>query len=92
MRFSTITISSLAALAAASPNSLVRRDQQEVTDAIRFAIQADSCDLFKCAAVVASAGCIGASILLGPAGIASALGCTAGGASAVSFDYWCGDK
>jgi hypothetical protein len=85
MRFSIITISSLATLTIASPNSLVRREQQEVTDAIRFAIQADNCDLFKCAAVVASAGCIGASILLGPAGIASALGCTAGGASAVSL-------
>jgi hypothetical protein len=85
MRFSSIVISTLAALATASPNSLARRENVAVTEAIIFAVQADDCDLLKCAAVIASAGCIGASILLGPAGVASALGCTAGGASAVSY-------
>jgi len=83
MRFSTLTTLSLAALATASPNALVRRENQEVTKAIVFAVQSDDCDLLKCAAVIASAACIGASIALGPAGIPSALGCTAGGASAV---------
>jgi hypothetical protein len=65
------------------PNALERRETQQVAQAIQFAVQADDCDLFKCAAVIASAACIGASIALGPAGIPSALGCTAGGASAV---------
>lgn len=83
MQLSSILTSALAALTTASPNSLARRENQEVTEAIIFAVQADDCDLLKCAAVIASAACIGASIALGPAGIPSALGCTAGGASAV---------
>lgn len=84
MQFSKIIIPSLAAMAMAAPSDLVRRENQEVTEAIIFAVQADDCDLLKCAAVIASAACIGASIALGPAGIPGALGCTAGGASAVS--------
>ncbi|KAF1846381.1 uncharacterized protein K460DRAFT_356066 [Cucurbitaria berberidis CBS 394.84] len=83
MRFSSVLVSALAAVATASPNSLARREEQAVTEAIIFAVQASDCDLFKCAAVVASAACIGASIALGPAGIPSLLGCTAGGASAL---------
>ena len=69
MQFSTLIISSLAAMAMAAPSDLVRRKNQEVTQAIIFAVQADDCDLLKCAAVIASAACIGASIALGPAGI-----------------------
>ena len=69
MQFSTLIISSLAAMAMAAPSDLVRRENQEVTQAIIFAVQADDCDLLKCAAVIASAACIGASIALGPAGI-----------------------
>lgn len=84
MRFSSIIISSLPALVTATPNALTPRNEQAaVANAIQFAVQADDCDLFSCAAVLASAACIGASIALGPGGIASALGCTAGGASAV---------
>ncbi|KAF1947975.1 hypothetical protein EJ02DRAFT_417455 [Clathrospora elynae] len=93
MRFSSIVISTLMALATAAPNAvpnaapdaraLIRLEYQAVTEAIIFAVQSGSCDLLKCAAVLASAACIGASIALGPAGIPSALGCTAGGASAL---------
>ncbi|XTI82654.1 hypothetical protein V2W45_1224749, partial [Cenococcum geophilum] len=54
-----------------------------VTLAIVLAAQASDCDLIKCAAVIASAACIGASIVLGPGGIPFLLGCTAGGAGAL---------
>lgn len=83
MRFSTITMSALLSLAAASPNALARRENQATTQAIQFAALQADCDIFKCASVVASAACIAASIALGPAGVASALGCTAGGAASV---------
>jgi hypothetical protein len=87
MRFSTIFVPIMAAVAYAAPNanSITPRENAIMTDAIVFAAQADDCDLLKCAAVIASAACIGASIALGPGGIPSLLGCTAGGASAVSL-------
>ena len=83
MHFSSVLISTLAALATASPNSLARREDQAVTEAIQFAVQADGCDLFQCANVIASAACIGASIGLGAAGIPGLLACVAGGSGAV---------
>ncbi|KAI0129822.1 hypothetical protein BJ170DRAFT_681314 [Xylariales sp. AK1849] len=87
MRFSVSVVALLASTGLAMPpsNTVIVRDvttSEVMTDAITFAVAAD-CDLLKCAAVVASAGCIGASIALGPAGIPSLLGCTAGGASAI---------
>ncbi|KNG49592.1 hypothetical protein DDE82_004117 [Stemphylium lycopersici] len=76
-------MSALLSLAAASPNALARRENQATTQAIQFAALQADCDIFKCASVVASAACIAASIALGPAGVASALGCTAGGAASI---------
>ncbi|KAF1837300.1 hypothetical protein BDW02DRAFT_491755 [Decorospora gaudefroyi] len=81
MRFSTITITALAGLAAASPAASSAQDTQMVKSAIQFASQSQACPVFDCATVVASAACIGASIALGPAGVASALACVATGAS-----------
>ncbi|KAI1843719.1 hypothetical protein JX265_008455 [Neoarthrinium moseri] len=86
MRFSVPVLALLASGGMASPNSIISRDvttTEAVTEAISFAVAADDCDLLKCAAVIASAACIGASIALGPGGIPSLLGCTAGGASAI---------
>ncbi|ETS81018.1 hypothetical protein PFICI_06020 [Pestalotiopsis fici W106-1] len=86
MRFSLPLLALVASSGMASPNSIISRDvttTEAVTDAITFAAAEDDCDLLKCAAVIASAACIGASIALGPGGIPSLLGCTAGGASAI---------
>jgi hypothetical protein len=55
MRFSAILISALAAVATAAPNSLEVRGQDEVADAIVFALQAKSCPVLKCAKVLADA-------------------------------------
>jgi hypothetical protein len=83
MHFPAFLLTALATLAVASPNSLARRDNEEVAAAIRFAaVQAD-CNIVQCAGVIASAACIALSIPLGPAGVPGALGCVAGGASAV---------
>lgn len=82
MRFSTITVSALMGLAAASPNALARRENEATTKAIQFAAQAD-CDIFGCAAVIGAAACIAASIALGPAGVGPALACVSGGAASV---------
>jgi hypothetical protein len=95
MRFSITVLALLASTGLASPsvNPIANRDittTEDIADAIIFAADASDCDLIKCAAVIASAACIGASIALGPGGIPSLLGCTAGGASAVSlamFDF-----
>ncbi|KAH7069560.1 hypothetical protein BKA63DRAFT_569171 [Paraphoma chrysanthemicola] len=83
MRLSTLLMSALAALTTASPNSLAVRDAQQTTDAIRFAAVAADCSIFQCAAVIASAACIAASVGLGPAGVPGLLGCVAGGSAAI---------
>lgn len=83
MRFSSVLISTLVALATAAPNSLARRDDQAVTEAIQFAVLADDCDVFQCAVVVASAACIAGAISLGPAGVPELVGCVSGGAGSV---------
>jgi hypothetical protein len=84
MRFSTITAAALVGLAAASPSSLAKRENQAMTKAIQFAALADDCDLFSCAAVVGAAGCIAVNIPLGPAGVPGALACLSGGAASVT--------
>tara|TARA_R110002003_G_scaffold79_4_gene7034 strand:+ start:20715 stop:21170 length:456 start_codon:yes stop_codon:yes gene_type:complete len=84
MRPSTLLVSFLAAFATASPSSLAIRDTQQTTDAIRFAAVAADCSIFQCAAVIASAACIAASVGLGPAGVPGLLGCVAGGSASVS--------
>lgn len=69
MRFSVPVLALLAGSSMASPNSIISRDvttTEAVTDATVFAVTADDYDLLKCAAVIASAACIGASIALGP--------------------------
>jgi hypothetical protein len=81
MRFSTILISALAAVATAAPNSLEVRGQDDVADAIVFAVQAHSCPVLKCAKVVAAAVCIGLAIESGAE--SKILKCVEGGAHAV---------
>jgi hypothetical protein len=83
MRFSTITVSALMGLAAASPNALAKRENQATTQAIQFAAQQADCNLLGCASVIAAGGCIAASIALGPAGVGPALACVSGGAASV---------
>ena len=68
-----------------SQPTLSPRDLSAIENAIGFGTQNPDCDLLKCAAVVASAACVVASIPLGPAGIPGVLGCVAGGAGAVSL-------
>lgn len=66
MRFSTIIISSLAALASAAPNELIARNNDQVAAAIQFAALADGCSLIKCAEVIANVACIAAAIVVEP--------------------------
>lgn len=66
MRFSTIILSSLAALASATPNQLIARNNDQVAAAIQFAALADGCSLIKCAEVIANVACIAAAIALEP--------------------------
>jgi hypothetical protein len=66
MRFSAVIISSLTALASAAPNELITRNNDQVADAIRFAVLADGCSLIKCAEVIANVACIGAAIIAEP--------------------------
>jgi hypothetical protein len=66
MRFSAVVISALAALASAAPNELITRNNDQVADAIRYAVLADGCSLIKCAEVVANVACIAAALLLEP--------------------------
>ncbi|EAT81152.1 hypothetical protein HBI56_104930 [Parastagonospora nodorum] len=66
MRFSTVIISSLAALVSAAPNELIARNNEQVSAAIRFAALADGCSLLKCAEVVANVACIAAAIVVEP--------------------------
>jgi hypothetical protein len=82
MRFSTITVSALAGLAAASPNSIARRESQQMTDVIAFAAQQADCSIFDCAAVVAAGICIAGAIAV-PGAVPAVLACVGGGAPSV---------
>lgn len=83
MRFSTITVSALAAsLAAASPNSIAKRESQEMTNVIAFAAQQAECSVFDCAAVVAAGLCIAGAIAV-PGAVPAVLACVGGGAPSV---------
>lgn len=83
MRFSTITVSVLAAgLAVASPNSIAKRESQEMTDVIAFAAQQADCSLFDCAAVVAAGACIAGALAV-PGAVPAVLACVGGGAPSV---------
>jgi hypothetical protein len=66
MHFSTVIISSLAALTTAAPNQLVSRNNDQIAAAIQYAALADGCSLIKCAEVVANVVCIGAAIAAEP--------------------------
>ena len=83
MRFSTITVSVLAAgLAVASPNSIAKRESQEMTNVIAFAAQQADCSLFDCAAVVAAGACIAGALAV-PGAVPAVLACVGGGAPSV---------
>ena len=89
MRFSSVLISTLAAVATASPNALARREDEAVTEAIKFAVQADDCEIFQCAGVIASAACIGLAIAAGgPAAPAGVVACVAGGVGSVRWHFF----
>lgn len=83
MRFSNILLPSLAALAIASPNQLIARNNEQVTKAIEFAAQADDCSLISCAEVIANAACIAAAIIAAPptggTSAAAVIACVAAG-------------
>ena len=64
-------------------------DVSVVANTIVLAAQADSCDIIKCAEVIASAACIIAGIAAVPESIPGILGCVAGGAGAVGFPSPC---
>jgi hypothetical protein len=66
MHFFTIIISALTALASAVPNELITRNNDQIADAIRYAVLADGCSLIKCAEVVANVACIAAALLVEP--------------------------
>jgi hypothetical protein len=87
MRFSTVIISSLAALASAAPNAIARRDNEQVTAAIKFAVLADGCSILKCAEVIANVACIAAAIVTTPetagGSVVAALACVKEGAEQV---------
>ncbi|CAI9635801.1 hypothetical protein GT037_000872 [Alternaria burnsii] len=83
MRFSTMTVSVLAAgLAVASPNSIAKRENQEMTNVIAFAAQQADCSLFDCAAVVAAGACIAGAIAV-PGAVPAVLACVGGGAPSI---------
>jgi hypothetical protein len=82
MRFSTITISALAGLAAAAPNAMAKRESQQMTNVIQFAAQQAECSVFDCAAVIGAGICVAAAIGV-PGGVAAAIACVAGGAPSV---------
>jgi hypothetical protein len=91
MRFSTVLISSLAALASAAPNDLAAKRNNELVSrnpaspmaaAIIFAAEAD-CSFISCAEVVAAALCIGAALVAevpsGGSTTAAVVACVSGG-------------
>lgn len=87
MRFSTILITSLAALGSAAPNAIARRDNEQITAAIEFAALADGCSILKCAGVIANVACIAAAIVTTPetagGSVAAALACVKEGVEQV---------
>lgn len=89
MRFYAALPLLTAALALASPSpkpaaKAVARDVNDTTAAIQFAVQAD-CDLFQCANVIASAGCIAAGLGTGMPEVV--LACVASGSTGVRDQF-----
>jgi hypothetical protein len=93
MHFSTVIISSLAALASAAPNQLVSRNNDQIAAAIQYAALADDCSLIKCAEVIANVVCIGAAIVAEPetggTSTAAVLACVKEGLGQVRIKYTC---
>ncbi|KAI1855225.1 hypothetical protein JX265_006634 [Neoarthrinium moseri] len=88
MQFTVVIVSFLAATGLAYPSdNVMARDEQtvavaEVQNSIEFAAAAESCNVLKCAAIVAKGAiCIAPAILTrNPAKV---IGCVAGGAGAI---------
>jgi hypothetical protein len=82
---------SLAALAAAAPNELVSRNNDEVAAAIQYAALADGCSIIKCAEVIANVVCIGAAIVAEPetggTSTAAVLACVKEGLDKVNISF-----